>query len=291
MLTAPNSTSRGLTRLGRNASQTVAELGLLADLVGTWHGSHGFELIAVPVADPPAPETFRVIARPYVEELTFAAIGAPVPNRGGPAGDMFITGLTYGSRISDKESDEPLHLENGMWLNLGPLAGDLPVARLASIPHGDALLALGTAEVTNGPPEIPLENATPLPVPFPGYLEGKGKYSHPPTGPIPAGIDYTKWTASLREAIEKLHILQTIVLSVSTASGGGIVNIPFVDANAVTTGFTCTYWIETVRDPDTGQNVMQLQYMQRTDIRFIKDEKSGEQILWPHVNFNTLRLQ
>jgi hypothetical protein len=85
----------------------------LADLIGTWFGTHGWELIAVPHE-----ESFHLIVRPYVEVVTFEALGAPVPNRGGPVPDLFIAGLLYQIRITDLQTNEPLHLENGMWLNL-----------------------------------------------------------------------------------------------------------------------------------------------------------------------------
>src|SRR3712207_7002952 len=41
------------------------------------------------------------IARPYTEVVSFTPIGAPVPDRGGPAGEMLISGLMYELRISD----------------------------------------------------------------------------------------------------------------------------------------------------------------------------------------------
>jgi hypothetical protein len=285
LLTVPGATSVGLTRLGRPAAAGTAELGPLQDLVGTWIGSNGWELIAVP--DPG--NDFRVIARPITEVLTFTAIGAPVPNRG-VAGDMFIAGLMYETRINDAQTNEPLHIENGMWLNLGDQAGDLPIARQASIPHGDVFLALGTATTIDGPPTIPVEDANPILTSFrPGYTEGQGKYGHPPAGNVPPQLDYTHWTASLQEAIVGLDIRQTVELSLSTESSGGIVNIPFVDAQANATSLTCTFWIETIAGP-AGDEVMQLQYMQQTNIAFLK-QKDGTLIVWPHVNSNTLRKQ
>jgi hypothetical protein len=45
-LTAPDSTSLETARLGRPASRIAEELGSLADLVGTWFGTHGCEMIA-----------------------------------------------------------------------------------------------------------------------------------------------------------------------------------------------------------------------------------------------------
>jgi hypothetical protein len=284
-LTAPGGTSVGITRLGEPAVVEAAGLGVLQDLVGTWMGSNGWELIAVPDVQ----NEFRVIARPITEVITFDAIGAKVPNRGVPD-DMFIYGVLYETRVSDAETNEPLHIENGMWLNLGPGSGDLPIARQASIPHGDVFLALGTSTTIDGPPTIPAEDANPILDPtIMGYTEGAGKYSHPPVGNVPEGLDYTHWTAQLEQDIQGLDITQTVALSVSTASSGGIVNIPFVDAQANATSFTCTYWIETIGTGDSA--VMQLQYMQQTNIEFFKQKESGHVIVWPHVNTNTLRKQ
>jgi hypothetical protein len=100
------------------------------------------------------------------------------------------------------------------------------------------------------------------------------------------------WTESLLFGIENLDIIQTAELNVdTTAPGGGILNIPFVDANARATDFSCTYWIETIQPPDGSDPVQQLQYMQQTNIEFIEDPKSKSLIVWPHVNVNTLRKQ
>jgi hypothetical protein len=283
-LTAPDSTSVGITRLGRDAAGTVEELGPLAGLVGTWMGSHGWEMIAVPT-ESGGQEGFRLIVRPYVETITFSALGAPVPNRGGPAGDMFIAGLLYTTRISDLETNEPLHLENGMWLYLG--AGvEQPIARQASIPHGDAFLALGTSATTAGPPQIPTITGVPDAGPDTRlgytdvYLRNVDEFQ--PSSPNDV----------LQQAISGLTIVQTIELSASTQAGGGISNIPFVASNANATAFDCTFWLETVQDPTTGNQIQQLQYSQQTNIEFLPQfGNPGQLIMWPHVNVNTLLKQ
>ncbi|HZN13190.1 MAG TPA: heme-binding protein [Acidimicrobiales bacterium] len=281
-LTAPESTSVGSTRLGRDAETTVQQLGSLADLAGTWIGTHGWELIAVPnlpTAD------FRLILRPYVETITFTATGAPVPNRGGTAGDMFITGLTYALRIADLDTNEPLHLENGMWLDLGP-EGQNAITRLAAVPHGDVLLAIGTATEAPGPPNLPELSALPIGLPANAGFGYTDPYiTNPP-------IVTSNVNAVLEQAIQGLNIVQTTTLSVATESGGGILNIPFVNTNAATTKFWCTYWIETIKDETTGDEVMQLQYSQQTNIEFIDNAQDpGTLIVWPHTNVNTLRKQ
>lgn len=277
----PLTASLGLTRLGRPAAQTVSGLGPLANLEGTWMGSHGWELIALPSGRSGGAEGFQLLIRPYIEVVTFAPLGAPVPDRGGPNGDLFLTGLEYSMRITDAETNSPLHLENGMWLLLDQQG---TVARMASIPHGDTLLAIGMSQTTAGAPTIPplstLPDAGPkMPL---GYTD---PYLNPPPGFSTANAHQV-----LEEAIQGQQIESTTTLSVSTANGGGLVNIPFVSANADATQFTCTYWIESVQDPATGQVFAQLQYSQQTDLRFLPTfgGPPGSLIMWPHVNVNTL---
>lgn len=281
-LRAPGGTSQGLTRLGRDAQVSASDLGPLADLVGTWVGSNGFELIAVP-AEPPS--DFKLILRPYIEVVSFEPIGAPVPDRGGQAGDLFLTGVMYTMRVSDKETNEPLHLEAGMWFYMPDQ--EQSIARSASIPHGDALLALGNATTEAGPPSFP--DTTGIPDAGPDTRPG---YTDPYLGPPVDGFTTSDPNHVLTAALEGLDVVSTTALSVSTADGGGIINIPFVDANANATAFSCTYWLETIADAETGDEVVQLQYSQQTNIEFLPQFGNPDQlIMWPHVNVNTLRKQ
>lgn len=282
-LTDTYSPSGEAIRLGYEAATGVEKLGPLADLVGTWFGSHGWELIAVPSG----PKDFRPIMRPYIEVMTFEPIGAHVPNRGGPVKDLFIYGLLYQTRITDRETNEPLHLENGMWLYLGE-SEETPIVRQASIPHGDVFLALGTAGTAAGGPKIPEINGLP-PDPGPktdfGYTD---PYSHPsPPPPFQAHNP----NEPLKEDIAGQQIVKTTTLSVSTKGGGGIVNIPFVEQQAKTTQFACTYWLETLGGPQ-GEEVQQLQYSQQSNLEFLpRFGEPDKLIMWPHVNVNTLRKQ
>jgi hypothetical protein len=283
-LTAPASTSVGMTRLGRPAAEMIAELGPLASLVGTWVGTAGFEMIAVPTMSGKE-EGFRLIVRPYAEVLTFTPIGAPVPDRGGPAGDLFFSGLLYDIRISDLETNEPLHLENGMWLNLGDSQAQ-PIVRQGSIPHGDAFLALGSANTVSGPPDITPISGLPTSGPDTplGYTDvyERSVDGFDPASPLTVLID----------AIKQHDIVETITLTVSTENGGGITNIPFVTANANATRFESTFWLETVVDKTTGEKVQQLQYSQQVDLEFIKQFGNPDAlIVWPHVTVNTMRKQ
>jgi hypothetical protein len=280
-----DSTSVGITRLGRPAAETIAELGPLADLVGTWVGSAGFQMIAFPKTSGEK-EGFRLFVRPYYEVLRFTPIGAPVPDRGGPAGDLFFSGLLYDIRISDLETNEPLHLENGMWLNLGDSQAQ-PIVRQGSIPHGDAFLALGTANTVSGPPDITLISGLPTSGPDTplGYTD---VYEQ-----LVDGFNPVSPLTVLTDAIAQQDILETLTLTVSTENeGGGITNIPFVTANANATSFKSTFWLETVVDEKTGEKVQQLQYSQQIHLEFIKQFGNPDAlIVWPHITVNTMRKQ
>lgn len=212
------------------------------------------------MGDPGGPAGFTFIARPYVEVVSFTPIGAPVPNRGGAAGELFITGLIYDLRITDLVANEPLHLETGMWLNLAAVQGgtppDQPIVRSASIPHGDSVLALGTSSEIAGPPDIQLTSAVP---------------DAGPEGPLGYADAWQVEIASPCDAN--------------------------VDANANATRFACDYWIETIEgtaknDGRSPDQVQQLQYSQQTNIEFLPQFGNPDQlIMWPHVNVNTLRKQ
>ena len=60
---------------------------------------------------------------------------------------------------------DAIHHEPGLWIHVKdgePKINDINIARLASIPHGNAVLATGTSEEVEGMPEIPGVNALPI---------------------------------------------------------------------------------------------------------------------------------
>jgi hypothetical protein len=281
--------SQPFVRLSGPAHQVADSLGPLANLVGTWMGSKGWEIIAVPSVEPEPGqpgkirESFRLIVRPYIEIITFVPIGAPVPNRGYP-NDLFITGVQYEMRITDAETNQPLHLEVGMWLYLPEQ--EQTIARSATVPHGDSLLALGNSQTLNGKPTIPNLDV------IPDIGGTKAGYTDPYIRlPPPAKFEAKNVSQPLQEAIVGQNITETVQLQISTANGGGVLNIPFVTAQANTTAFACSYWIETIKT-ESGDTVQQLQYLQQSNLNFIKQfNSSGDLIMWPHVNLNTLSKQ
>jgi hypothetical protein len=85
---------------------------------------------------------------------------------------------------------------------------------------------------------------------------------------------------ALTDAIAGQKIVSTTVLSVASIPVGGIVNIPFVTANANATKLDAIFWIETVERAD-GTQFMQLQYTQTVILNFLN-------IDWPHISVGTL---
>ncbi|NET55646.1 MAG: hypothetical protein F6K47_05600 [Symploca sp. SIO2E6] len=282
-------------RLSDEIEDTVKELGPLDDLTGTWVGK-GWNLIAVPInsdrprntgecsgtpANPPR-ENFCVMIMPYVETLTFTPIGAPVPNRGFPV-DTFVVGLHYQQVVSDANTFKPLHIENGMWLLLDK--EKKIVARLSSIPHGNSLLAIGKAFDVDGNFQITPVDGLPI-------LEKPSvRYNYPYfTAEGVPPLDPANPNQILQDEIDQQKLLKTVVLDVSTENQGGISNIPFIEKNADTTSFKSTFWIEEVRD-EKGEEFLQLQYSQTTDLDFIKDSTSEDPdklIVWPHIDVATM---
>jgi hypothetical protein len=57
---------------------------------------------------------------------------------------MTLFGITYTQIVGDAVTNEALHFETGLWLNVPPMitpAAPPSVVRLAALPHGNSLLA------------------------------------------------------------------------------------------------------------------------------------------------------
>ncbi|MDB5086067.1 MAG: hypothetical protein JWR09_61 [Mucilaginibacter sp.] len=287
---------KGFVRLSGSVAEVASKLGPLADLEGTWHGSDGWNMIAVPSQNSGRP-SFTLLVQNYYETITFTAIGAPVPNRGG-ATEQFITGLTYELTVIDKLTQGVLHVENGMWLNMadvqaqpdGPVKAAAPapftIARMSSIPHGDALMALGNATTPGGKFAIPDMNALPVDMGRPdlGYLDAYKIIQQFPQ------FSARNPNLMLQKAIANQTIGKVTTIHVDTQNqGGNISNIPFIHEHVNASRFMSTFWIEDVTMD--GINFKQLQYSQQADLDFLPKFGIPGLIMWPHVNVNTLRKQ
>lgn len=294
-------------------------LGPLAELPGKWMGS-GFNLISLP--DKQNGNIFRLKLNAVRETLTFTETGV-IPNRGFVQPDIAFFGLSYLQEISDATTNEPLHVEPGLWLALPRAKGDpvtppwkWSVARLGTIPHGDALFAQGPYKTNpntvdkTGRPFINVVDSTPFTLDPQGARVNKtdATYLKPfTTAVLPPGIpvgSIANPNLVLADAIKDQNIVQTVVLAISAAAvgdidlgdvdpvlnrppiprnpnnNGSITNIPFVVANANANSFAAIFWIETVQNPN-GSQFLQLQYTQTVILEF-------DGVKWPHISAATL---
>jgi hypothetical protein len=172
-------------------NQTVLDnLGLLGELAGTWEGE-GFDLIARPDFQDNA--NLYLQLNQTLETLKVDPIGSSIPNRGFGQDDIELFGLTYLQKISDRFTGGALHIEPGLWVTQPALsyppetapAGEQIIFRLGTIPHGNALLAQGTAEQFSGPPTLKTPNAEYAFSQFPSFNSTPFRVPNPPTPPSP----------------------------------------------------------------------------------------------------------
>lgn len=294
MADAQDGTHENLTSFrGVPDHHTLGEnLGPLKDLPGRWSG-FGFNLIARP--DFSGHNDIFLELNLTKETLDFRTIGSPVPNRGSAQGDIELFGVHYLQQISDATTGGALHIEPGIWLNIPATtapAAPASVARLATIPHGDALNAQGKGLSVDGPPKIDPANTVPFqigtPTPAPGTPNPFFEYdlSKPSpfrTSPLPPQIvqaTVNDPNTVLTDALKGLDVTHTEVLEVSTVPSGGVENIPFIVENADAAFVSATLWIEQVQHPVQGA-FMQLQYTQTVLLNFLT-------LSWPHVSVATL---
>lgn len=287
----------------------IPELGPFSDLPGKWKSlpGRGWNLIALPFDE--GPLNYRVLMNQYNEELTFSFVDKGVPNRGlSPANttdpDQFVATLDYQQvvhQINAADSPESglagvagaaIHHEPGLFLHMLNRRTDrIDIARLATIPHGNAALGLGTSQVIDGPPDIPEVSA--LPIGAPTDIE------HPYLSPYKTFVDQPfmglfgplDTNELLRNALAGVSVTRTTVLSFDTSlDKAGIVNIPFIEREADAAEMQATFWIEELEETDeNGNPVMQMQYSQVVMLDFFKRRDGEGLIRWPHVSINTLR--
>ena len=309
-------------------------LGPLKNLLGVWKGAGtGWNMIALPFQGAPAPPAgfnFRVLMNQYDEELQFTFVDAGVPNRGlavtsGGQADQFVVTMDYQQRIAQVVAEDrpvsgeaggaglPIHHEPGLWLYMRNLRskdeeGTINVARLASIPHGNSVLALGHSARHRGMPEIPRVGALPF-----GRFEdlGSGDYdfkSDPYLAPYKHYIDNpfmgnettpgfpgfspADMNEILRFENRDVDIVRTTTLTVDTTRRrGGVTNAPFVTRHAEPVRMKSTFWIQELKEKDRyGKRKLRLQYSQVVMLDFFRpreDEMPGR-ASWPHISIATL---
>lgn len=307
-------------------------LGPLKLLPGMWTSKgRGWNMIALPFATAPSPLDYRLLLNQYDEQLEFKFVDDDVPNRGvdknpPPAPtvqtDQFVVTLDYQQTIQQvAATDSPdsgglagsagqaIHHEPGLWLHMNNQITDgLNIARLASIPHGDSVLAVGRSSEHKGASCIQHINSLPVGVtqdlngnpylrPYKQFHDKPFLGNVPPNPGFP-GFDPTAPHVLLELANAGVKIAKTTTLTVdSDIPTGGISNIPFVVRKANATSMQSTFWIQELEDKDSnGDPKLRLQYLQVVMLDFFprRDGFPGccpGLIRWPHVSINTLEKQ
>lgn len=296
----PNHNNRTSFRAS-STHQTVADrLGALKDLPGFWQGT-GFSLIARPNFSGGNKNKIFLELNLLQETVEFTTIGSPVFNRGSLQDDIAIYGLTYLHRVTDAVTGGALHIEPGLWLNIPPTTkpqADVTVARLATIPHGNAVCTVGFVQEVpmdgNSQPDIPPANTVPFKIgeqpppagtknPFEEYDLSKPNSFR--TNSLPAGITQAYIddpNQMVRDALKGQHIMHITRLITTTAgsNGPGVNNIPFITENANSLSLESVFAIETIQDA-SGSEFLQMQYSQTALINFCG-------MSFPHVTVGTL---
>ncbi len=337
-----------LEKVSNRSAPPQPELGPLEQLVGVWIGrGTGWNMIALPfqgAPPPPAGFKFRVLMNQYDEELRFTFVDDDVPNRGlirpGTSDpDQFVVTLDYQQKIAQVVAEDrpasnglagaaglPIHHEPGLWLYEKNRRSkddqikddkvtevELDVARLASIPHGNSVLALGTSAVHKGMPPIPpisglpsgrfedvltpdydfrdAANPDPYLEPYRHYIKNPfmGNVVGVPGFP---GFSPADMNQILRFANQDVKIHRTTTLTVDTdRKSGGITNVPFSVREAEPVSMKSTFWIQELKEKDeTGKRKLRLQYSQVVMLHFFsprEDEFPGRAV-WPHISIATL---
>ena len=275
-------------------------LGPLADLVGTWEGAKGFNLVSLPDDG----VGFANITDPeYSEVITFCPIGIGnkkgevVKNRGfkipdnSSSGQMneMTAGLTYNLQIRNKAGDL-IHAENGMWETLNMPSGGYDrwqVARMSVIPHGNAVNAVGnvtsfdwcSTDELRQELEVQAERFRGFPNVAMCPSFGTPERPLPREGPS-SGSDFD-FLAKVRP-LDSLHqanhddglyshfrgdsLKDMKKLNVQTRNGyGAIGNQPFIRAQVDCTDFESNFYLQTLVGEEKPTR---LQYMQRQTLSF-----------------------
>jgi hypothetical protein len=275
---------------------TGDSLGPLCDLPGHWQGS-GVSLIARPDFDPENPDGLFLELNLLRESIEFTTIGSPVYDRGSVQEDVAVFGVTYVQRVTDATTGGALHIEPGLFLRIPPTTAPEAaetIARLATVPHGNAFCTTGQAETLVPPPgfkippvpTVPFAIGTPQPpvgTPNPFSAYDLGVESRFRTSPLPAEITQAivDNPAEYNQALlDGRTIAHMTVLATSTDAAGGVQNIPFITRNADAVSLRSIFAVQHLRGP-AGPEFMQLQYTQTALLNF-------RGMSFPHVTAATL---
>jgi len=313
-----------LNRFGMGARFVPAEvlteidLGPLKQLVGEWESvvltttdpngvtqvtPSGWNVISVPGG---SNFVFEVI--PYKENLKFSAVAVQAGNRGpvlnGKQFDQEIFGLFYEQQIisvCDTDfcnqrgfgKDTVIHAETGLFLYISNYNGGFNIARLGTVPHGNALLALGSSSEHTDPGTdffnelsavgINLDGTAPSQLGYNDQIIGKKQFEEFPQ--VDPNI-FLKTTLETIVGSGSITNMTTLDMSTQNPDAtGGILNIPFIQTNVTATSMDATFWLENISG---GSETELLQYSQTINLVF-PAVGTVTPIIWPHITISTLK--
>ncbi len=301
----------------------------------------GWNLIALPFAEEGQRRNYRLLMNQYNEVLNFAFVDDKVPNRGvsGPPpqsqpADQEVAALDYTQMIKQIAASDvaesglagdpelPIHHEPGFFLHMKKQQIEgIDIARLATIPHGNAANALGRSDPeADGPPRIGDLSGFPEGAFLPPNADkncikeavkqatGKDDYLFPYNQFIDDGQTNRQFKGVLKDvpgfpgfgpenANQLLqgglpgNVVKTTTLPLDTElMEGGIVNIPFIERQADAASMKSTFWImELDEKGSNGDPRLILAYSQFIYLDFFPrfDGKPGL-IRWPHISINMM---
>lgn len=300
---------------------TEDHLGPLKALEGTWQsvtlpasdpqgGAHitpsGWNVISVPGRDPSGGDGFVFEVIPYVESLKFSAIAVQAGNRGlfnGNEADQQVFGLFYEQQIvsvCDTDfckrrgfgKDNVIHAETGMFLFITDFSDGFTIARLSTVPHGNAVLALGTATVSTRPGTDFFDPINAAATNVDGSAIG-GQYNNPiveemqfPAFPQATPNAFLKSTLDTMVGKGVLESMTTLTMRTDAPdTAGGILNIPFIQNSVTAASMKATFWLENISG---GAETELLQYSQTINLVF-PPLGSTTPLKWPHIGISTLK--
>ncbi len=288
---------------GDTNPKILGKLGPLAGLIGTWVSQRFSGFNVMPIPQVTAPNGFILKNHSYYEVMTFSAIQGKVANRGGEFEQDAYT-IFYEQRVffaDGPQANELVHAENGSWLHqvtapqgqnalntapyipTPPAPNPIPfqnpttaIVKQVSVPHGNSILALGSADKIYKAPTIPVASCLPIDAPC-GFNVNYGVNS--PSNPnINPNIVLD---VALQELADKgVNVINTTILSVDSSNSGAIANTPFMKNHSDVLEFSTTYWLELLSN---GQQ--QLQYTQNISLDL---PIGGKKYKFPHITANTL---